>query len=168
MPEDEIETLRRRISLLPESHPLRQEAITRLQALERQRAEERREELRGRLQRLAGEVEHLRHEFGIDLQEIRVHIVKLTEAVEKRVRPEEVAEVGRMVADMQMFLSGLMLPWQKKITEERSVRELWRDRIKMGEAELVNEILGKYALYRSYHHLPSCQTWVETTPLPYK
>ena len=125
------------------------------------------EELRERLTHLAGQVEALRHEMGIDLEEIRAHIVKLTERVEKRVSPEEVAEVGRMVADIQMFLSGLMLPWTKKITEARTEKELWRERIRRGETELVNEIMGKYAMYRSYHHLPSCQTYVETTPLPY-
>lgn len=123
------------------------------------------EELRAELRRLGGEIEHLRHEFGIDLEEIRAHIGTLTERVEERLRPEEVAEIGRMVADMQLFLRGLMLPWREEIKKTREERELWRRRIEKGEAELVDEIIGKYAVYRSYHHLPSCETYVETSPL---
>lgn len=126
------------------------------------------EELRAELRRLAGEIEHLRHEFGIDLEEIRAHIGTLTERVEERLRPEEVAEIGRMVADMQLFLRGLMLPWREEIKKTREERELWRRRIEKGEAELVDEIIGKYAVYRSYHHLPSCETYVETSPLSYR
>jgi len=123
------------------------------------------EELKRRLGHLAGEVEHLRHDFGIDLEEIRSHIAALTAKLEERISPEEVAEVGRMVTDMRLFLSGLMLPWRKEITGAREERDLWKRRIERGECELVNEIQGKYALYKSWHHLPSCDTWVETLPL---
>jgi len=130
--------------------------------------EEKDEELRAELRRLGGEIEHLRHQFGLDLEEVRAHIATLTARVEERLRPEEVAEIARLVSDMQMFLSGLMLPWRREIIETREERELWRGRIERGEAELVNEIIGKYAMYRSYHHLPSCEIWVETTPLPYR
>lgn len=126
------------------------------------------EELKAQLRHLGGEIEHLRHEFGVDLEEIRAHIATLTARVEERIRPEEVAEVGRMVADMQMFLSGLMLPWRRELEEAREEKELWKRRIERGEAELVNEITGRYALYKSWHHLPSCETWVETIPLAYR
>lgn len=123
------------------------------------------EPLREQLRRLAGEVEHLRHDLGIDLEEIRSHIATLATRVEERIRPGEVAEIGQLVADMQMFLSGLMLPWRGEIEAAREEKELWRRRIQRGETELANEIVGKYAIYRSYHHLPSCETHVETSPL---
>lgn len=126
------------------------------------------EELKAELRRLGGEIEHLRHEFGVDLEEIRAHIATLTERVEERLRPEEVAEIGRLVADMQLFLRGLMLPWRKEIEKARGERELWRRRIERGEAELVDEVIGKYAVYKSYHHIPTSETWVETMPLPYR
>lgn len=125
------------------------------------------EKLRKELRRLAGEIEHLRHEFGVDLEEIRAHIATLTARVEERITPEEVAEVGRLVADMETFLRGLMLPWERQIRVARAEKALWRRRIERGEAELVNEIYGKYAVYRSYHHLPTCETYVESSPLPY-
>ena len=123
------------------------------------------EELKRRIRHLAGEVEHLRHEFGIDFEELRAHIAAFTIKLEERISPEEVAEVGRMVTDMRLFLSGLMLPWQKEITGAREEKDLWKRRIERGECELVNEIQGKYAFYKSWHHLPSCETWVETLPL---
>jgi hypothetical protein len=130
-------------------------------------AEEKKEPPREQLRRLAGEVEHLRRDIGVDLEEIRAHIATLSARVEERLRPEEVAEIGRLVTDIQMFLSGLMLPWRKEIAEARKERELWEGRIARGEAELVNQIQGKYAIYRSWHNLSTCETWVETHPLPY-
>jgi len=131
-------------------------------------AEEKKPEpLREQLRHLAGEVEHLRKDLGIDLEEIRAHIAALSERVEERLRPEEVAEIGRLVSDMSIFLRGLMLPWRREITEAQAERELWEGRIARGEAELINRIEGRYATYESYHHLASCQTWVKSIPRAY-
>lgn len=162
---EEIARVKRQIAILPEERRTPYE--TRLVELEWTEAELEGRAAKERLRHLAGEVERLRHEMGIDLEEIRAHIASLTERIEARISPEEVAEIGRMVADMQMFLSGLMLPWTRKITEAREEKELWKERIRRGECELVNEITGKYALYKSWHHLPSCESYVESIPLPY-
>lgn len=168
MNQEEIESLRRRISLLPEEHPLRKEAEARIKVLERQLEEERQRELRRQLARLGGEVEHLRHEFGIDLEEIRSHIAALTERVEERVRPEEVRELGRMLSEIRSFHEGLLLPWRREISRELEEKRLWADRIARGDAELVSRIEGKYGIYESYHHLPTSERWVKTTPRPYE
>ena len=131
-------------------------------------AEEKKPEpLREQLRRLAGEVEHLRRDVGLSLEEVRAHIATLSERVEERLRPEEVAEMGRLVSDIRMFMTGLMLPWEREIREASAEAELWRRRIERGEAELVNRIEGKYAIYESYHHIPTCETWVKSTPIPY-
>jgi len=80
------------------------------------------EELKKRLSHLAGEIEHLRHDFGIDLEEIRAHIATLSTKMEG-IRPEElrpeVEEIGKLVTDMRLFLSGLMLPFERRTTEAR-------------------------------------------------
>ncbi len=164
---EEIESLQRRISLLPEEHPLRREAEARVKVLERELEEERQRVLRDQLKRLAGEVEHLRHEFGLDLEEIRSHIATLTERVEERIRPEEVRELGRMLGEIRAFHEGLLLPWRREISKELEEGRLWTDRIARGECELVSRIEGDYAIYESYLHLPTGESWVKTISKPY-
>jgi len=78
-----------------------------------------------------------------------------------------VGEIREMVQQMRAFHEGLLLPWRTQVAEEMEARRLWADRIKRGEAELVHRIEGKYAIYESYHHIPSCETWVRSTPKPY-
>lgn len=160
---DEIARVKREIAILPEERRIPYE--TRLAELERTEAELEGKLARETLRHLAGEVEHLRHEMGLDLEEIRAHIANLTARVKERIKPEEVAEVGRMVADMEMFLSGLMLPWRKELAEAREESELWKGRIERGEAILVDEVIGRYAAYRSYYMPATGETWVQTTPL---
>ena len=125
------------------------------------------EDLKARLRHLAGEIEHLRHEFGIDLEEIRAHISTLTERVEERIRPEEVEEVRRMVDEMRALLEGLLLPFRRGISKELEERALWLDRISRGECELVTKIEGKYAVYETWRHRPTGETWVRTTARAY-
>jgi len=129
---------------------------------------EEKEPLREQLRHLAGEVEHLRHEMGIDLEEVRAHIATLTKTVEERIRPEEVEEIRRMVSELRTFHEALLLPWRRQISKELEERALWTDRIARGECELLNRIEGKYATYESYHHLPTCQHWVRTISRPYR
>jgi len=125
------------------------------------------EALKAHLRHLAGEIEHLRHEFGIDLEEIRAHIGTLTERVEERIRPEEVEEIKRMVSEMRAFHEGLLLPWRRQISKELEERALWADRIARGECELVTRIQGKYAVYETWRHRPTGETWVRTTARAY-
>jgi len=132
-------------------------------------AEEKKPEpLREQLRKLAGEIEHLRKDLGIDLEEVRAHIATLTTRVEERIRPAEVEEIRRMVEEIRTFHEGLLLPWRREISEELETRALWAERIARGETELTNRIEGKYAIYESYHHLPTCETWVKSTPIPYR
>jgi DNA-binding transcriptional MerR regulator len=162
---EEIARTQRQMALLPEEK--QRPYATRLEELRRKEADLVEQIQREKLKRLAEEIEGLRRDIGLDLEEIRAHIATLAGRVEERLRPEEVAEIGRLVSDIRMFMTGLMLPWEREIREVRAETELWRERVEKGEAELVNRIEGKYAVYESYHHLPTCQTWVKSTPIPY-
>lgn len=168
MPDDELKNViaeivrvERLISLLPEAKQRPYE--TRLEELKRRRAElEEAETPRARLSRLAGEIERLRHTLGIDLEEIRAHIAALMARVEEKVLPEDVEQVRRMVGELRTFHEGLLLPWRRGISKELEERALWASRIAKGEAVLEARIEGAYAVYESYHHLPTSQRWVKT------
>jgi len=122
------------------------------------------EELREQLKRLAGEIVRLEAEIGGSIDKLRGAVGVLATEVRERVRPEEVAKVHQMVSEMRAFHEGLLLPWRRQIADELETRRLWAGRIERGEAELVTRIEGKYSIYEDWHHLPTSEHWVKSTP----
>lgn len=125
------------------------------------------EELREELRRLADELGRMKEEIGGEVGRLAGAIGVLATEVRARVRPEEVEEIRRMVSEVRTFHEGLLLPWRREIAEEMETRRLWADRIALGECELEHRIEGKYAIYESYHHIPTSERWVWATPRPY-
>jgi hypothetical protein len=68
----------------------------------------------------------------------------------------ETAKVLRAVERVSLILEGVLRPHIPAIEEE----ELWRARIRSGEARLVHTIVGKRATYELWHHVPTCETHV--------
>jgi hypothetical protein len=159
---EEIATVQRQIELLPEekrpAYQARLEELRRTEAdlLDRQQRED--------LKKIAAEIEKMKWTLGGDIDKLRGALGALAAEMREKVLPEDVARVKAMVGTLQMFHEGLLLPWTKEITEEITTRALWQGRIERGETELVHRVVGAYAIYESYHHLPTCQTWVKTIP----
>jgi len=160
----EITSLKRKIELLPPEHTLRRQYETKLAELQTQlEAEARQKEISV----LRGEMERLSTELKGEAARLAGYIGMLAAEVRATTTPEEIAALKAMVEEVREWHEGLIMPWKEKITRELATKKLWLDRIARGECELVSHVMGKYADYESYHHLPTCETWVRTIPRPY-
>lgn len=153
---DEADKTRRELALLPEGKQIPHQ--TRLAELERTEAD-----ILDKMKRadIIIEVEKLKAEMTGSVEKLQGFVGVLATEV-KVVAPERVDEIRHMVAEMGEVIQGLLMPFNRQINKEMADRILWHHRIARGEAVMEHRIEGKYAVYESYHHLPTCERWVRT------
>lgn len=176
----EIATLERRITLLPQEHPLRYQALVRLATLKKnlEKAAEdlKRAEAEAERGAVIGEIRRTRTMLELMGSDLATRMERVEKTVAAKVAPAEIAAAaeeagaaieklsaleGRLDISIRALTRGVPL-W---FAEEEMIKEQeWRGKIARGEATLLEEYVSARHRWRVWHDT-ECQTWVEAMPL---
>jgi len=154
---EDLDRTRRELALLSEEKQIPHR--TRLYELERAEAD-----LLDKMKRadIIIEVEKLKSEMTGSVEKLQGVVGALSTEI-KVVAPQQIDDMRHLVAEIGEVVQGLLMPFHYRVKKEITERTLWYHRIARGEAVVERRIEGKYAVYETYHHLPTCERWVRTS-----